>query len=346
MGVRIDVVDPGSHGLGTAIGLRQLGHEVRYFGGHSAQPREGWADGVRRELVAHVFGEVTAGERPGQGSDLLVLVDVFADYLHTLHTGIGPVGVEPSDPMQDDAGALIYPMRLQYFCELAQAAQQVAVIDMSDHRERREVAFEALPNAQLFAREVHGERQGKWRPFPFLYNLSMLWLEHTQAEQGWLTRENRPQSWDWAFCGTVAHERYGRRRELAISLIAERWPQMRGAVLGQETFEKVIAVLQSVRFGLDLPGVGELCFRMHECLALGTPVWRPLTGKVALPPGLEGVVATDPEQLQIRDVDAVRAIYAEHYGPRAAATWLLEKLQNADQYWIYQATNIAPIASK
>lgn len=343
--MRIDVVDPGSHGLGTAIGLRQLGHDVRYFGARAAQRRESWADGVRRELVTHVFGDGAEERQPGRDCDLLVLADVFADYLHALATGVGPLGVAPTDPMQDDAGALIYPLRLEYFCELAQNAKQVAVLDMSDHRERREVAFEALPGVQLFAREVSGDADGRWRPFPFLYNLSMLWLEHTQDEDGWLQRTARPNTWDWAFCGTVDHERYGGRRQLAISLLAERFPHLRGIVLGQEKFQQVLSVLQSVRFGLDLPGVGELCFRLHECLALGTPVWRPLAGSVSLSSGLESVVSSDPEALRNHSVDEVRAIYAEHYGPRAAARYLLERLAT-DQYWMYQATNIAPIASR
>lgn len=116
--------------------------------------------------------------------------------------------------------------------------------------------------------------------------------------------------------------------------------------MAQETFSDVLRVLQSVRFGLDLAGVGEMCFRLHECLLLGTPVWRPLASQVVLPRGLRNVVVRDPADVRVTDVDSVRAIYAQHYAPRAAATWLLERLDAApDQYWMYVATNNAPIAS-
>lgn len=341
--MRIEVVDPSGQGLGTAIGLLELGHNVHYVGSHSSQKRDD-VDCMRRQLIAHMFG---AQQPANDDCELLVLVDVFADYLHSLHEGFGPVGVDATDPLQDDAGTMIYPMRLQYFCDRAQAATHVAVIDMSDHRDQREVAFEALPNAQLFAREVHGAQEGAWRSFPFLYNLSMLWLEYLQPQGTWLVREDRQTAWDWAFCGTVDHERYAHKRELAIALLGKRWPHLRGAVLGQQSFRDVVIALQSVRFGLDLDGVGEMCFRLHECLALGTPVWRPLSKQVVLPQGLRDVVVRDPEDVRVTEVDAVRAIYAQHYAPRAAAAWLLQRLDFApDQYSISQATSIAPAASR
>ena len=230
-------------------------------------------------------------------------------------------------------------MRLQYYSERAQAAGRIAVIDMSDHREQREIMFEGLPHAQLFAREVHGTHDGRWQSFPFLYNLSMLWLEYLQPRAAWLVAKDRPATWDWAFCGTVDHERYAHRREVALSLLVQRWPDLRGVVLRQESFHDVLSVLQSVRLGLDLAGVGEVCFRLHECLALGTPVWRPFASKVVLPEGLRDVVVADPQDLRVADVDAVRAIYARHYAPRAAATWLLEHLDpSVDSY------SVSPLA--
>ncbi|MFT4515747.1 MAG: hypothetical protein ACI91B_004466, partial [Planctomycetota bacterium] len=326
--------------MGAAIGLLELGHEVRYVGAHSLRPGSAQLQRMRHELIEHMFG----GSQEAVGdSDLLVIVDVFGDYLQCFDKRIGPTGVEATDPMQDDAGVMIYPHRLQFLCERAQAASRVAVIDMSDHGSYREPAFEALPNTCLFGREVSDTDTGAWRPFPFLYNFVMLWLEYTQPQSKWLVAERSNKAWDWAFCGTLAHERYGQKRKAAIEVLARRWPELTGGVLAQIPFSEVLGALQSVRFGLDLPGVGELCFRLHECLAVGTPVWRPFRRHVALPSGLNQVVVTDPAELSVTDPEAVRAIYAEHYAPMAAARWLLAGIDaQLDQYSMYVATNIAP----
>jgi hypothetical protein len=289
--VRVEVVDPSGHGLGLAIGLLELGHRVRYVPARSEQVA-GQLDGMRRELIAHMFG----GGEPFVGeADLLVLVDVFADYLHCLEQGVGTVGsAEPRDPLQADAGILIYPKRLQWFCERALRTAEVVVVDMSDRDGPREVAFEAMPHVQRFARELPGGREvDGWRPLPFLFNTAMLWLEYTRAQQEWWI-ERRPEAWDWAFCGTVDHGRYRGRRRERLGQLASDWPALRGLVIGEQPFQDVLGTLQSVRFGLDLPGVGELCFRLHECLALGVPVWRPDPGRVHLPPGLDDLVFADP----------------------------------------------------
>ncbi|MFT7534680.1 MAG: hypothetical protein ACI85K_000629 [Hyphomicrobiaceae bacterium] len=342
--MRVEVIDPSGHGIGTAIGLLELGHAVRYVGAHSLRPGSAQLQHMRHELIEHMFGgsQKAAGE-----SDLLVIVDVFGDYLQCFDSGIGPAGVAVTDPMQDNAGVLIYPHRLQFLCDRAQAASRVAVIDMSDHGCYREPAFEALPNAHLFAREVHATDDGAWRPFPFLYNLAMLWAEYTRPQSQWLVTERSTKTWDWVFCGTLAHERYGRKREAAIQVLAERWPELTGAVLAQIPFHEVLCALQSVRLGLDLPGVGELCFRLHECLAVGTPVWRPFTRHVALPAGLQDIVIADPSEASVSDPEAVRAIYAERYAPMAAARWLLAGIDAPpDQYSITHATYMAAAASK
>lgn len=345
-GVRVEVVDPGGHGIGLAIGLLELGHEVRYVSAHSTRHGSAQLQSMRIELIERMFGGL---QEPGDESDLLVLVDVFGDYLQCFDAGIGPTGVEVTDPMQDNAGVLVYPHRLKFMSELAQAASRVAVIDMSDHGSFRESAFERIPRAHLFAREVRGTSDGAWQPFPFLYNFVMLWLEYTQPQSHWLLADRPSPTWDWAFCGTLTHERYGLKRQAAIQVLAQRWPELLGAVLSQKPYDEVLGALQSVRFGLDLPGVGEMCFRLHECLAVGTPVWRPLAGDVALPPGLSGAVFADPGARDLGNLsaEAVRATYTEHYAPIAAARWLLAAIDaQPDQYCMYQATNIAPIASK
>jgi len=319
--VRVEVVDPSGHGLGLAIGLLELGHQVRYVPARDAGGEPGQMERMRRELVAQMF----AGGDPFDGdAELLVLVDVFADYLHCLDEGVGVLGTaEVRDPLQADAGILVYPKRLQWFCERAQREGQVAVVDMSDHRHPRELAFEAMPGVTRFAREQVAADGGRWQPFPFLFNTAMLWLEYTRPKQQWWI-DVRPAAWDWAFCGTVDHERYGGERRAQLERLAARWPQLRGLVIGQQSFQDVLGALQSVRFGLDLPGVGELCFRLHECLALGVPVWRPDSGEVSLPDGLSDLVFADPSQAPAIEPAEVRAAYLRHYSPMAAATCLLD----------------------
>lgn len=337
--VRIEVVDPGGNGVGLAIGLLELGHRVRYV-----PAREGTVVGrmerMRLELVDRMFGggDAFAGE-----PELLVLVDVFADHLHCLEQRAGDVGTaEPRDPLQADAGVLIYPKRLEYFCERALRAENVAVVDLSDRGGPREPAFEGMPHVRRFAREVgDGDERGRWQPFPFLFNTTMLWLEYTCPQEQWWV-ENRSQSWDWGFCGTIDHERYGGYRRRRIEELAARWPHLRGAVLVRRPFLDVLGALQSVRFGLDLRGAGELCFRMHECLALGVPVWRPDAGRVQLPGGLSDLVFTDPQEAPQMSPAEVRAGYLCHYGPMAAARWLLDGVQKP----ISCATSIAPAASR
>jgi len=289
----------------------ELGHEVRYV---ATQPSaEDSMASMRRELVDHMFGSASPS---ADGADLLILVDVFGDRLYHQHAAGG-------------AGAEDYRERLQRYRQRAAAAERTLVLDMSDRRQFREVVFEELPNVQMFARESLGDHTERWRPFPFLYNLPMLWLEYLQPETSWLVREGRSKEWDWVFCGTIQHPRYEHRRELAIDLLARRWPDLRGLVISHESYQDVLGALQSARAGLDLPGLGEVCFRLHECLALGTPVWRPFANEVALPPGLGDVIVKDPKDLRITEVDDVRDLYQQHYAPRASATWLLERLEAA-----------------
>ena len=338
--VRIEVVDPSGQGLGLACGLVELGHAVCYVPATGTAPGIGQLDRMRDELLAHMFGGPVAFEG---GADLLVLVDVFADYLCGLE-GRGGAVLDPmsGDPLRGDVGVGVYPGRLAWYRERAQAADRVAVVDMSDRRGPHERAFDALPQVARFAREVGGDGEAGWQPFPFLYNQAMLWLEYMRPESEWRIDGERPRRWDWVFCGTLDHERYGGARRREVERIAARWPELRGAVIQQRPFLDVLGALQSARFGLDLPGAGELCFRLHECLALGVPVWRPLDGRVAPPAGIADLVFDDP--LQPPDVTSaeVREAYVRNYAPMAAASWLLDGIRHELRVRTIAATS--PIA--
>lgn len=330
--MRIEVVDPSGTGLGLAIGLVELGHAVAYRGAAPGPSGRAAPDRMRRALIGRYFGGGVRGAAPATGGEqceLLVLVDVFADLLQELHRGHRSGSASAIvDPLQTDAGCIVYPERLAYFAERALGAPRVAVVDMSDATAPREPLFEGMPHARLFARGARAGRDGPWQPLPFLYNDVVLWLERDPAALGLLggARGGRATAWDWAFCGTLDHPRYGQRRHRALAAVRERWPELRGVVQSGRPFVEVLALLASARLGLDLPGAGDLCFRLHECLALGVPVWRPVATRTELPNGLAGVVVADPARAPADDPDAVRAAYRAHYAPRAAADWLLARL--------------------
>lgn len=320
--MRIEVVDPGGGGLGLAIGLAQLGHEVVHRGPTSwaAAASDSWAR-CSRELQQHFL----RAPGPDCEPDLLVLVDVFADLWWSLRSGAAmPPVAAHVDPLRDDLGPLVYPARLAWYLERLHTARAAAVVDMSDRGDEREVAFEAFGQAVLFAREEPAAGSGAWRPFPFLFNQALLWLELVRPRrEWWIEPAARRYEHDWVFCGSVDHPRYGGRRRDALAALPTRWPARHGLVQSSAPFVDVLRLLQSARFGIDLPGAGELCFRLHECLALGTPVVRPLPTRIALPRGLDGVVAADPTGLRIVEPLAVREAQVAHYSPRAAASWLL-----------------------
>lgn len=321
--MRVEVVDPSGGGLALAIGLAQLGHEVAHRGPTSwAAAAPGSPARCSRELQQRFLRPAHDGDAP---ADLLVIVDVFADLLHQLQSGSGCRPDDPDrDPLRDDASVLAYPRRLAFYLERAAAAPAVAVVDMADRRDERESAFAGLPQATLFARECAAHGDGPWRPFPFLFNQVMLWLELLRPrDEWWIAPAARRPRVDWAFCGSLDHPRYGGRRRVMLDELARRWPGSRGEVMSTAPFLDVLRTLQSARFGVDLPGAGELCFRLHECLALGVPVVRPFAGDQAVPRGLADVLAADPAALRVWQPDAVAAFAAAHYCPRAAASWLL-----------------------
>lgn len=354
--VRIEVVDPGEHGLGPALGLVELGHEVRYVdgGGGLAQrdevaPRDEVAR-MRRELSERFLGG--RHDEPRGDADLTIVFGVFADQLQQLQLARRQSGVVSlrwgMGDLIEQGGPRSYPVQLQRAAEVLARCGPSCVVDMSDAREPHEPLFEALPEVSLFARERAADAPSPWQPFPFLFNSVVLWLERMAPATDWLHAARHPR-WDWVFCGTVDGERYGARRSAAIARIARGYPQLAGAVFGDIGFAQVLAVLHSARFGLDLPGVGDLCFRLHECLSVGTPLWRPFPGDVRLPEGLAPLTFAHPDAAPACSADEVRAIAAEHYSPRAAARWLLERAAPPEGYVLpgqaWLATSSASAAS-
>lgn len=321
--VRIVVEDPTGCGLPLAIGLCELGHRVTWRGPQRAAG--GGPDTTPplcRELIARFFGAPAATVAPADECDLYVAVDTFADILTTLGRGLDTgAPMDLTDPFVPTQNPLVYPGRLRRWLDLAARAQQLAVVDLSDAAAPREVAFEMLPGATLLAREALPG--GPWRPFPFLYNQVLLAIEHLCAERDWwIPSAARRTNADWTFCGTIDHPRYGGRRAAALAHAVRRWPSLRGHVAVAAPFAEVVGLLQATRFCLDLPGAGELCFRVHEALALGTPLLRLEPNPLPLAPGVRSLLTCEPGA-PMPDAETVRACYREHLAPRAAAAALL-----------------------
>lgn len=326
--MRISLLDHSSLGLGLAIGLTQLGHQVRYVGPEPwPEDTPGEAELQRRQLLAHFLGGGAAAVDPGD--DLLVIHASFADQLLTLHHGrYTRERADLGRPLRQTLNPLVYPARLRLWLQLAAAAPSLVAIDGSDARSPRETAFEQLPRCTLLARETGLDAGSPWQPWPFLYNPVLLWLELLRPEREWLAPKatRRPQ-WDWAFCGTVQHARYGDRRERLLAELQTRWPSLRGTVSTTAPFVEVLQLLQSVRSGVDMPGEGELCFRLHEYLALGVPVLRPWPFGITLPAGVGEAIVQDPASIDGLDCDQVRSIYQQCYAPRIAAEAMLAAVQ-------------------
>jgi hypothetical protein len=322
--VRISLLDHSGLGLGLAAGLVQLGHAVRYVGPQpwpGEEPRD--VGRMQQQLIDHYLGG--CADSVDQEDDLLIVMSSLADELaalaHRLYAG---ERVDLTSPLRWTLNPGIYPVRLQMWIDLAASMRNVIVVDCSDSHGEREVVFEQMANATLLAREVPLDACSPWQPFPFLYNPVLLWLELMRPEREWLLPASvRKDKWDWAFCGTVNHARYGNERSGLLAEVEQRWPGLRGFRTANSPYIEVLKELQSSRCGLDLPGAGEVCFRMHEYLALGVPMLRPWPFRVTVAKGIERAMITDPQQLGGLDVEAVRAIYREHYSPRAAAEALL-----------------------
>ncbi|MEM7205538.1 MAG: hypothetical protein AAF628_35100 [Planctomycetota bacterium] len=325
--MRVAVVDPSSVGLGLALGLIELGHKVAYTPGvRPAGVAPGPADGFVDQLVERVLGG--ARRLPDPSADLLVFVDAWSGGLQALERREQHgAPFDPNEALLATVNPAMYPHRLRSCLELLGSAPRVAVIDVSDQNGPREPVFEGLAGVTLLAREVRLADAGSpWSPWPYLYNPAMLWLEWLCPRANWfIPRGRRSIDLDWVFCGVVDHPRYGGRRRARLAEIRQRFPAARSRVPPLTTsFTDVVRLLQASAAGLDLPGTGEICFRLHEALALDVPMLRPWPFTVHLPAGLSDAFVAAPGRATQMPPGAVRALYEAYYAPACAAQSLLD----------------------
>ncbi len=326
--MKVSVIDLSGFALGLSIGLKELGHQVDYYPGEDPGKRKNLLDELKLELVRAVFGTRTTVD---PGSDLVIICDSFTDFKWALEKGIQmDAPYDPADPFVPSINPLVYRERLKRLLELGERAGTLAVIDGSDKVYPREEAFLDLGNARLFAREVPIESAGgRWIPFPYIYNFVILLLERTrQREQWFIPFERRRYKWDWVFCGTVGHARYQGKRVRLLEEVKARWPGARFHVPREGTpFVEILEILQSSLWGLDLPGGGELCFRMHEYLSLGIPILRPWPWTRMTIPEMAEITGPDPFGPRPPG-GRILKIYEECFAPKAAAERLLSVVFN------------------
>lgn len=321
----VSILDLNGFLLGVALGLRELGHRVAYHSGDEGLAADHTVTRMRRDLVAQL-GPQPGG--PDPDADLLVVCDAFADQLHAAAAGLHDAApFDPAHPLRPSLHPDVRGARAAVLGELlARARGAAVVVDGSDACALRPTAFDAIPGLVCLAREVEADAApGGWLPFPFLYHPVVLWMEYLRPRSEWFVPlPARLRRWDWVFCGTLSHSRYGGRRAAAVRAMERRFPRARGLVMPEGcTYDRVLAALQSTGSGLDLPGAGELCFRLHEYLALAVPIVRLEPFTHVVPEGLQRLLRATPDPRDLPSPEEVLATYAECYAPRFAARMLL-----------------------
>ncbi|MCC6670442.1 MAG: hypothetical protein IT458_05230 [Planctomycetes bacterium] len=324
--VYVSILDLNGFLLGVALGLRELGHRVAYHSGDEGLAADHTVTRMRRDLVAQRLGPQPGG--PDPDADLLVVCDAFADQLRAAAAGLHDAApFDPAHPLRPSLNPCVRGARAAVLGELlARARGAAVVVDGSDACAPRPAAFDAIPGLVRLAREVEADAApGGWLPFPFLYHPVVLWMEYLRPRSEWFVPlPVRLRRWEWVFCGTLSHPRYGGRRAAAVRAMEQRFPRARGLVMPEGcTYDRVLAALQSTGSGLDLPGAGELCFRLHEYLALAVPIVRLEPFSHVVPEGLQRLLRATPEPELLPTPEDVLATYAGSYAPRFAARVLL-----------------------
>ena len=322
--MKISFIDLCGFGLGPAIGLKELGYDVHYFGGESFEKSRNLLSKYKDELIVSVFGKESP---PDPKADLLVVCDSFSDFKWALEEKIQlDAPWDPNNPFVRTINPLVYEKRLDKILSLCNSANAVCVIDGSDKIEPRENAFFSLNNALLLAREVpKGDANSKWIPFPYIYNFLILLLERTRERSSWfIPFEKRRYVWDWVFCGTINHPRYNNRRKILVEEVKRKWPRARFHILKEGSpFTNVLEVIQASLWGLDLPGGGELCFRLHEYLALGVPIFRPWPWSRVVVPEVEGITSPTIDLKNRPSGISILKVYEDYYVPKKAGEKLI-----------------------
>lgn len=312
----IGILDFGGNFAGPALGLLAQGHEVSYFRTGPRQPQE--------SLLARLGWEVS---QPHFRADLVIVAASFADEAWAYELGIQrEAPLAPHDPFFFSINPLQRRARDRWLeRRLRELEHRLVMVDMSDCGEVLDPFF-AAHGTWRFKRELPSYGfETEVMPFPFLYHPSLLSMEWTVGlERMELPLEARQSRDEILFAGTVGHWRYFGRRRMLLDRIKRRFgAEALRVIEGGMTCVEVWNALQLCRAGLYLAGRGELCFRLHECAALGVPLLAAEELTIQVPDAWRRVF---PRSLQeLRQPAEMLAFYHKHYHPIRAAQYLLDR---------------------
>jgi len=307
------VLDIGGNFLGPALGLRELGHEVRYWT---------WSSLEVIQEVADLAGILEAD--PVFESDVLLYSAPFSDEQWASELGIqSDAELRPEEPLFCTAHPGQAEYRNRWITDQIGVGQALVLCDMGDNPSTSSPFFLETPALRLKRELLPWASHSGILSFPYLYEPHLLHAELTGLLDQ--LREDAPNlvpRHEALFAGTVEHWRYmGRRASLL-----QQW-QDHNSDLPLRTLEGGGSLLETWRellgaeLALSLPGRGELCFRHHELAALAVPALSLEEFRIEVPQAFRQAFPTSRNQ--VLDVRAMATFYAHHYHPSRAATQLL-----------------------
>lgn len=319
--MNIGILDFGGNFVGPALGFLAQGHRVSYFCSR--------AGGRNREdsLLGRLGWEV---ETPDFNADLVIVAGSFADEAWAYELGIQrEAPIAPQDPLFFSINPLQRHVRDRWLeGRLREIQQRLVMVDMSDCGEVLDPFF-AEHGSWRFKRELplYGfGRSTQLHAFPFLYHPALLSVEWTVGlEQVELPLQSRQTRDEIFFAGTLDHWRYFGRRKALVDRFRRRNPQQTLRLQeGGMTCGEIWNELQLAKASLYLPGRGDLCFRLHECAALGVPLVAADELSIQMPDAWQRILPRSCQALR-KPLDML-AFYHKHYHPIRAAQWLLDRV--------------------
>lgn len=308
------VLDIGGNFLGPALGLVELGHEVRYWPWSSQE--------VVRE-AASLAGILE--EDPVFEADVLLYSASFSDEQWAGELGIhSDAELRPEEPLfcTDHPGQAEY--RNRWVTDQIATGQALVLIDMGDNPSTSSPFFLETPALRLKRELLPWASHSAILSFPYLYEPHLLHAELTGLLDR-LREEARhvvPRH-EALFAGTVGHWRYMGRRASMLEQWQDHNPDLPLRILPEGgTLLQTWRELPGAELALSLPGRGELCVRHHELAALSIPSLSLEDFRIEVPQAWREAFPTT--RSQVLDVRGMASFYRHHYRPSRAAVRLLE----------------------
>ncbi|MEZ5987734.1 MAG: hypothetical protein R3F30_01135 [Planctomycetota bacterium] len=308
------IIDIGGNLVGPTLGLRALGHRVRY-----------WTNG-QDPSVRRIAAWLGAGDGPCLDAEVVVYAASFGDEHDCRLRGLqGDEPWWPDRPLEASVNPRQAEVREAWLDRHLPGPDRLVLVDMGDAA-CLAPAFTARAGTRLKRELASPPRDAaapaEVSPFPFLYSPALLEVELAgQLHEVLLDPRERGREPGALFAGTIDHWRYGGLRRRLLDELARARPALPVRVAGDLPLVEAWRALQRHRIGLSLPGRGELCFRHHELAALGVPALALRPFGIRVPPAYRRAFPLRIEELP--GAEDMRWFYDRHYHPRRAAEALL-----------------------